>query len=123
MTLQKIVDAYDAFQELSKVVLPFKKARALAGLKKKLKESFDVAQEAELAIVEEFGGTKDYGGVYSFKNNDDAVKCQKAIQDYMEQDDDSIDLPHVDLSDYTNQIRLSASALEALEGIIIFDKE
>ncbi len=123
MNLQKIIDAYGAICGLSKIVLPFKKARALTELKKKLKESFDVIQQAELTIVEEFCGEQTQNGIYQFKSDEDAIKCQKAIQDYMEQDDDSIELPTVDLSDYTDQIKLSASALEALEDIIIFDKE
>ena len=123
MTPQKIVEAYIAVQELSSIVLPFKTARKLAALRKNLKEAVEVVEEARCKIIEEFGGVEEQRGLYQFDDKDNSAKCSKALEDYMGDTDDTFTLPEVDLSDYTDQIKLSAGALEALEDIIIFDKE
>lgn len=40
----------------------------------------------------------------------------------MEEDDPSIQFDPVDISKYTNQISISASSVEALDGLVIFEE-
>ena len=44
-------------------------------------------------------------------------------RDEMMDQEDSITFPVVDLSKYTDMIRISPGALEALSGIVVFEKE
>lgn len=120
MRPKDIVAAYSAIHELNKTVLPFKAARGVAALKKRLTEEFEVVADMEKALVEKHGGKSAKSGGYIFTEGNREAFAQE-YEAAMEQDAD-IDLPTVDLSAHTDALRLSPSALEALEGLIIFDR-
>ena len=56
MTPNEILNAYRGVLELSRCVLPFKVARAVAGLKKALQAEYETLSDAEAAIAEKNGG-------------------------------------------------------------------
>lgn len=122
LTPKRIAAAYRAITELSTIVLPFQPSRAVMALKKKLAEETDTVAAAEKNMVREYGGTVNADGRCNFPDEDTAQKFHAAREAWLEQEDD-IKLPKVDLSKHTNLIRITPVALEALDGIVIFEKE
>lgn len=120
MTPSKIVEAHRAVLELSRIVLPYPAARKLARLQSRLASEVDTIHNMEVAMAEEHGGTMRRNGACDFPSAEDREAFEDAREDYLAQEDNSIHLPKVDLSMYTAMIRVSASALTALEGIVDF---
>lgn len=120
ITPNRIVSAYKAIHELSGTVFPYREARGVAKLKKRLTEEFETVLGMEKSLVEEYGG-KCASGSYQFPDQDLAERFRQVYSAAMEQEDD-IPLSAVDLSKYTDTIRLSPGAVEALEGLVIFEK-
>ena len=103
------------------MVLPFKTARAVARLRKRLKVEFSTVVEMEKVIVDSCGGQTCENG-YKFPGPEQTQAFQEGHRKMMEQEDE-ISLPVVDLSAYADQLRITPAAIEALEGIVIFEKE
>ncbi len=122
MTPVEIVNAYRGSLELSNIVLPYKEARGVAHLKKRLEKENDIVAETEKAMAEQHGGKPNLDGTYSFGSPEEAGKFREALSEFRKQNDE-IDLPMVDLSKHTSLLRLSPSAVEALDGIVIFESE
>lgn len=121
MTTKQVVEAYRASRELSEMVLPFKVARAVARLRKRLGEEHFTVLEMERAMVDSCHGKEDVDG-YSFPTEEERKAFFTAHRKMMEQEDD-IKLPVVDLSAFASQLRITPGAIEALEGLVIFEKE
>lgn len=121
MTPRKIMGAYKAIHELIPIVLPYKAARQITKLKKRLVEEFETVVAQEEALVQEYGGQRE-GNRYKFSDEQVAQDFQVAHTAFLNQED-SIDLPHVDLSSYQDMIRVSIGAIEALEGIVTFEED
>ncbi len=121
MNANEIVAAWRAVNELGGVLLPYKAARKLAGLKKRLSGEVETVLEMERALAREHGGHKQPNGSYQFDTPEAAAAFSEAHKAALEEDDPEITFQAVDLSRYTGQISISASALEALEGIVIFE--
>lgn len=121
MTPKKIIDAYRAIKEISEMVFPYKTARAVAHLKRRLQEEAEIVENANRALVEKHGG-KAKGNTVNFDDLEQLEKFQTEYDDFMGQDAE-INLPTVDLSKYTDMMRLSPDTIEALDGIVIFEKE
>lgn len=121
MTTRRIVDAYRASQELSDMVLPFKVARTVARLRKRLGEEYSTVLEMEKTMVDSCHGREEANG-YRFPTEEEAKAYYAAHRKMLEQEDD-INLPVVDLSAYASQLRITPGAIEALEGLVIFEKE
>lgn len=122
MTPNQITAAYRAVLELSNIVLPYKAARSVAGLKKRLAEENDIVVDMEKKLVAQYGGEVRHGGACEFPDPDAAERFRAVLNEAREQEAD-IKLPTVDLSAHTGLIRISPAAIEALEGIVIFEKE
>lgn len=122
MTPKQVTAAYRAVLELSNIVLPYKSARSVATLAKRLAEENNVVADMEKNLVAEFGGKMRPGGVCDFADQNTAKRFQTALEAAREQEDE-IRLPTVDLSEYTNLIRITPASIDALEGIVIFEKE
>lgn len=120
MTGTQIVDAYRAVRELSDTVLPYKAARGITRLKKRLDEEFATIISMEQALIKKYGGKCCEHGRYDFASTEDAQAFSEELNAAMSQDDD-MNLPQVDLSAYSGLIRVSAGAIEALDGLVIFD--
>lgn len=121
MTPSRILAAYRAVLELSNIILPYKAARSVMALKKRLADENDTVVDMEKKLAVEFGGEEIPGGAYEFPDVDTNVRFQEALKEAKEQEDD-IRLPTVDLSKYTSLIRISPASIEALDGIVIFEK-
>lgn len=121
MTPNQITAAYRAVLELSNVVLPYKAARRVTLLKKRLAEENDIVVDMEKKLVAQYGGEVRHGGACEFPDPDAAERFRVVLSEAREQEAD-IKLPTVDLSAHTSLIRISPAAIDALEGIVIFEK-
>jgi len=117
---REAVEAYKAVLELGMAPLPYRKAREVAALRRRLQEEYETAEERELQLAEELGlevvdktrvRTKDPIKQAAFLERREAQMEEAA----------EIDLPAVDLSDFTNILQISANGLEALEKIVKFE--
>ena len=122
MTPNDIKNAYKAIQELSGTVFPYKVSRDIAALKKRLGEELETVAAMEMALVEKYGGAIERGGSIKISGAD-AQAFSDEYNALMAQDDESIKLPVVDVSAYADILRISPGAVEALEDIVIFEKE
>lgn len=122
MTGNQIIAAYRATNELAGLPLPYRAARSLALLRKKLGEEAEIFMELEEAAVKKHGGVRKGGGSYRFPTPGAAQACAVELEELRE-DDVEIELPAVDLSDFADVINISPAGLEALEGIVCFEKE
>lgn len=120
MTANQIVNAYRAVHELKGLVFPYKTAREVARLKKKLDEEMTVIIGMEQAIVQKHGGKTKPNGSYDFNSPASAAAC-KAELDGFNQEEVAVELPVVDLTEFVDQVSISPAAIEALEGIVIFE--
>ncbi|MBR3752801.1 MAG: hypothetical protein IKK50_06700 [Ruminiclostridium sp.] len=120
MTANQIVNAYRAVHELKGLILPYKAARAVAKLKKKLDEEMQVIIGMEQAIVQKHGGKTKPNGSYDFDTPDAAAAC-KAELDGFNGEEVEVELPVVDLTEFVDQVSISPAAIEALEGIVLFE--
>lgn len=122
MTPTEVVAAYRAVLELSKAVLPYKTARQVAALNRALRAEHDTVVAAERALAEEHGGVVSPMGSVDFPDADSVEAFNREHAAYMEQDAD-IRLPKVDVSKYTNLLRLSPETICALDGIVTFERD
>ena len=121
MTPNQIASAYRGILELSHVVLPYKVARRIADLKKRLEAENDTVAEMEKNLAKEYGGTLHADGSCDFPDPETARKFNDELNEIRKQDDD-IQLPKVDLTKYSGMIRISPAAIEGLAGIVVFDE-
>lgn len=122
MTPNQIVAAHKAMIELGGVVFPYKTARKVAGLKKRLADEVQAVLDMEKALAEQYGGKRQATGSYRFESQEKIAEYLEAHRLAMEEDDPSIQFDPVDISKYTNQISISASSVEALDGLVIFEE-
>lgn len=118
MTPIKVMAAYKAIHELSVCVLPYKTARQVHKLRTKLTEEFDTVLNAEKTMVEKHGG-KVQNGTYDFPSAEAGIAFKKEYDEFLQQEDDIV-LPRVDATKCSDAIRISASAIEVLEGLVDF---
>lgn len=121
MTPNQIKNAYRAIQELSGVVFPYRVARGIAALKKRLLEEVEAVAAMESALVEKYGGKIDRTGNAKVSGEN----AQAFVDEYnamMEQNDESIQLPVVDVSAFADTLRISPDAVGWLEGIVLFEE-
>lgn len=121
MTPNQIKSAYKAILELAGVVFPYRVSRGISVLKKRLGEELDTVAGMEKALVEKYGGKVDRSGSIKM-SSEDAQAFADEYNALMEQDDESIKLPAVDVSAFADTLRISPGAVEALEGIVIFEE-
>lgn len=121
MTPNQIKNAYRAIQELSGVVFPYRVARGIAALKKRLLEEVEAIAAMESALAEKYDVKIDRTGnaKVSGKNAQAFVDEYNAM---MEQNDESIQLPVVDVSAFADTLRISPDAVGWLEGIVLFEE-
>ena len=121
MTPNQIKNAYRAIQELSGVVFPYRVARGIAALKKRLLEEVEAVAAMESALVEKYGGKIDRAGNAKVSGEN----AQAFVDEYnamMEQNDESIQLPVVDVSAFADTLRISPNVVGWLEGIVLFEE-
>lgn len=122
MTPNQVTDAYKAILRLSNTVFPYKIARNISKLKKRLAEEVDTISRMEKAIVEKHGGEIRKDNSVAIEGREQAEECADELNEFRLQDDD-IDLPVVDLSKYASFIQISPSDIDALEGLVMFGGE
>lgn len=121
MTPNQIKNAYRATLRLSNAVFPYKVARSISNLGNRLAEEVKTVSNVEKAIIEKYGGTVERNGAVTIEDPENACKCVEELNDFREQGDD-IKLPVVDLSKYVDSIRISPADIDALEGLVIFER-
>lgn len=121
MTAEQIITAYKAVGQLTDVTLPFKEARGIAKLQKRLGEEIETIGKMERNLVADMGGEIREDDSIHFPTDEAAAEYLARHKELFSQDDDSIQLPKVDLSKCTSGLRLTPGAIDALEGIIKFD--
>lgn len=121
MTPREIINIHNALNELSKTVFPYKLARKIAGLSKRVKAEIEVINSQERAITNKYNGKYEPGGKISFPDTDTAVEFTREFDAMMDEDVD-IRLTPVDVSKYADTLQLTPQTIEALEGVIIFEE-
>lgn len=121
MTPKRIVEAYQAAQKLSGNDFPYCVSREIAALRNRLREEFETVADMEEALVEKYQG-KPAGNGIRFKDAA-ALRAYQAERNEKMGQTAEIDLPAVDLSGFTETLQISADSLEALEGIVAFEKK
>lgn len=121
MTPSQVMNAYRAVNELAKCAFPYAVTRQVHALKKKLTDEFNTVVAAEKALVDKHKGTTTETGAYHFETVEAATKFHREYQDFLNQEGD-VDLPTVDVSRCSDAVILSATSLEDLEGIVIFEE-
>ncbi len=120
MTPKRIVEAYQAVEQLSRNDFPYRVSREIAALRTRLREEFEIVAEMEDTLIEKHQG-KPAGNGIRFKDAGTLQAYQAEHGEKMGQTAE-IDLPAVDLSAFADTIQISANGLEALEGIVLFEK-
>lgn len=122
MTPKQIIDAYRGIRELANITLPFKVSRGILKLKKAIDEEFEAVRSYEEQLAERFAGKNEPGGRLSFATREDADAFLAEKEKFMAEENEDIKLPTVDLSKVADQIRVSAAAMEALDGLVKFEE-
>ena len=122
MTPERIVRIHDALDELSGVRFPYKVARQLAVLNRRVNEETAIIYTMERDLVKQFGGTVSKLGALRFDSNEAREAFAAAHETIMLEENEEVSLPTVDLAKYTSMLTLSPSALDALEGVVIFER-
>ncbi len=120
MTPNQILRSYNAARELSQLVLPYKAARSVVRLKRKLEDEFHTIAGMEDALLQEFSGKKDQNGRFQFPDNETAEAFLEKYNSAMEEPAD-IQFDRVDLSRYSDMIKISPASIDALDGIVVFE--
>lgn len=121
MRAQQIIDAYRGLGELVTVSLPFREARGILRLKKAIETELEAVRGYEEQLVEKYGGTFE-GGKITFASEDNYNAFTSERGAFLREEHPEITLPGVDLSGHAGLLRLTASALEALDGIVKFEE-
>ena len=120
MTPKKIINIYAALSELNSVVFPYKVARKIAGLNKRVREEFEIIVGQETALVKKYEGKRERDGKITFYDTEKAEKFAEEFE-AMQNEDVDISLVPVDISKYVDGLQLTPQSIEALEGVIIFE--
>lgn len=121
MRQRDVVAAYRAALELGEVRLPYRKAREVAALRRRLREEYETAAEREMDLARELGVEPGENGRFRTREAARAGEFRRRREEQMNEEAE-IGLPVVDLSEFADTVQLSANCLEALEGIVIFEK-
>ena len=122
MTANTLIAIQSGLSELDRLPFPYKTARRLAALNRQIREEIAVINKMELALVEKYGGKVDRAYNVTFPDKEAGAAFAEARAELMDEDNDDITLPTVDLSKYVDVIELTPRAAEALEGVIIFEE-
>lgn len=119
---KEAVAAYRAVLELAEVRLPYRTAREVAAMRRRLREEYETAAERELALAKELGVEALETGKFRTKDPAAAEAFRRRHEEQMAEEAE-IDLPAVDLSGFTEMLQVSPDCLEALEGIVVFEEK
>lgn len=121
MTPKQIIQAHGAIRELCGTVLPYRTAREVAALKRRLEEEFATLLDLERALAAELGGQIQRDGL-QFQDSAAAEAYQTRWEALLAEESDAV-LPQADLSACVDTLRVSPGAVEALEGLVVFERE
>lgn len=122
MTPKQIIQAYTAMEELVGIALPYHTTRQLAALRKCLGEEFHIVSETETNLRKKHGGEITQDKRYRFASAEERQAFSDEWESFLDEND-TIQLPSVDLSNFVDNLQISVEALTALEDIIQFEKE
>lgn len=123
LTTRRIVDAYAALNAIHFTCrLKYRDARKLSDLKKIFKGRCDVIGKLETDLVKQCGGQIHEDGKIEFSEPEFAATFVGEHNKLFEETDD-VDFTPVDMSSYIDNIEIPVESIDALDGIILFDKE
>ena len=122
MTANTLIAIQSGLSELDRLPFPYKTARRLAALNRQIREEIAVINKMALARGEKCGGKVARAYHVTFTDKGAGAAFAEARAELMDEDNDDITLPTVDLSKYVDVIELTPRAAEALEGVIIFER-
>ena len=119
---KEVIAAYKAILELAETRFPYRTAREVSALRRRLREEYETVAERELALAKELGVESTETGRFRTR---DPAKAEEFRRRHEAQMDEAaeIDLPAVDLSEFTETLQVSPDCLEALEGIVAFERK
>lgn len=121
MTPKNIMSAYKAISELSNCAFPYKITRQIRILRNRLSEEFEAVLDAEKTLVKKYEGELGPESSYKFKSSEAAAQFYTEYQKMIVEECD-INLPCVDISKYVDSITISTAAIDALDGLVIFEE-
>ena len=119
---KEVIMAYRAVLELSEARFPYRTAREVAALRRRLREEYETVAEREAALEKELGVEALETGQFRTKSPAAAAEFRRRHEEQMNEEAE-IDLPAADLSGFAETLQVSPDCLEALEGIVTFEKE
>lgn len=119
---KEVIGAYRAVLELAEVRFPYRKAREVAALRRRLREEYETAAERETALAKELGVEALETGKFRTRDPAAAAVFRRRHEEQMDEEAE-FDLPAVDLSEFAETLQVSPDCLEALDGIVVFEKE
>ena len=119
MTPRQIIEIYRALRELEDVVFPYKQAREIAGLCKRVNEEFELIVQQENKLAAKYNGKRDGHKRLVFDNAEHSEAFAVEYNEMLDGEID-VDLQRVDLSKYADRLQLSPRSLSALERVINF---
>lgn len=122
MKQRDVIAAWRAMEELAGVRLPYRTAREAANLRRRLREEYETAAEREMALAAELGVEILEAGRFRTRDPEKEAAFRREVERQMNEEAE-IGLPALDLSGFADTLRVSPECLEALEGIVIFEKE
>lgn len=122
LNAKRIISATQAISSLATVPLAYRYARQINRLKRWLDEECESITNAQIALVRKHHGTVHSDGAITFETLEDR-KSFIGETDRQFQESIDYDVPVCDLRDGCDSadLRISAIALDALDGMVIFD--
>lgn len=117
-----VIAAYKAILELAEVRFPYRTAREVYALRRRLREEYEVVAERELTLAKELGVETLETGKFRTRDPAAAEAFRRRHEEQMNEEAE-ITLPAVDLSEFAETLQVSPDCLEALEGIVAFEKK
>ncbi len=122
MKQREVIGAYRAVLELAEVRFPYRKAREVAALRRRLREEYETVAERETELAKELGVEALETGKFRTRDPAAAEAFRRRHEEQMNEEAE-FDFPAVDLSEFTEMLQVSPDCLEALEGIVVFERK
>lgn len=123
MTRQTLNKALPALAELAKLQLPYDKARQVQRWKRAAEENRADLLARWKSLSEQYRAADDGQGQLTFQTAEEKDQFAAAWTEYVSETADGAPLPTIDLSAQRDTIQVSATILEALDDIVIWEGE
>ncbi len=122
MTQAKLVNAYKALTHLAVQSLPVRTAYALYKLRRAILPVWEFQREQESALIEKYEGVIEETSI-QFPSPEAAAAYQREMAELGSLEAEEVHLPPVPVVPLTDNIMLSVTEIEALDGLVAFEEE